>query len=196
MSPNMTERVNSLNYDAKNKRYIQYEQQHTWYKVTVLLLIMDSLTRLMALFSGKSYQYTSNSKRKLQVQIPWHYTLAMLGKNMLHSTAHLLHRYGAAQLLLNVYSLGNWLHPVKVTSSCCCKDCCSSSTTLVTFLSQSAHPNPDNISITLQAQSKHLSRLCVLRLGGCVHKNKGVKQPRHPTLTSCSGADAFGAHVY
>lgn len=102
----------------------------------------------------------------------------------------------AAQLLLNVYSLGNWLHPVKVTSSCCCCYRCSSSTTLVTFLSQSAHPNLDNISITLQARSQYLSRFCVSRLWGCVHKNKGIKQPRHPTLTSCSGADAFGAHLY
>lgn len=35
----------------------------------------------------------------------------------------------AARLLLNVYSSGNWLHPVKVTPP----RCCSSPTTLVTF---------------------------------------------------------------
>lgn len=37
---------------------------------------------------------SSNSERELQVQIPWQCTLALLGKNMVHSTAHLLHRYG------------------------------------------------------------------------------------------------------
>lgn len=52
-----------------------------------------------ALFSGKKVtsalaDESSNSERELQVQIPWQRTLALLGKNMLHSTAHLLHRYG------------------------------------------------------------------------------------------------------
>lgn len=67
----------------------------------------------------------------------------------------------AAQLLLNVYSLGNWLHPVKVTSPCCC--CCCCSTILVTFVFQRVHPNPDNISITLQIWSQYLIRFCVFR---------------------------------
>lgn len=41
----------------------------------------------------------------------------------------------AAWLLLNVYSSGNWLHPVKVTPP----RCCSSSSTLVTFPFSTEH---------------------------------------------------------
>lgn len=94
----------------------------------------------------------------------------------------------AAQLLLNVYSLGNWLHPVKVTSPCCC---CS--TILVTFVFQRVHPNPDNISITLQIWSQYLIRFCVFRHWRWIHS---TKQWRQPTLTLCLPFDAlqYGVH--
>lgn len=49
-------------------------------------------------FSGKKEASMpddeSSSGQGLQVQISWQCTLALLGENMLHSAAHLLHRYG------------------------------------------------------------------------------------------------------
>lgn len=105
--------------------------------------------------AGALTDESSNSERELQVQIPWQCTLALLGRNMLHSTAHLLHRYG----LLSFYwmftprGIGSIL--LKFRSllpllTCCCS---CSSTTSVTFPFHTAHPNQDNISITFQAWS-------------------------------------------
>lgn len=65
---------------------------------TFLILIMDIHTSVVVFFlqkvAGALADKSSNSERELQVHIPWQRTLALLGKNMVHSTAHLLHRYG------------------------------------------------------------------------------------------------------
>lgn len=119
---------------------------------------------------------SSNSERELQVQIPWQCTLALLGRNMLHSTAHLLHRYGLLSFywMFTPQGIGSIL--LKFRSllpllTCCCS---CSSTTSVTFLFHTVHPNHDNISITLQAWSgewggwsKSLHFKCLYQLHLC-----------------------------
>lgn len=102
----------------------------------------------------------------------------------------------AAQLLLNVYSSGNWLHPVKVqvTSFPLLGCCCCSSTTLVTFLFHTVHPNLDNISVTLQVWSEGgkwsfkapMWAACVFSGTGVVlpaKKKKGAKSHSHSSLS-------------
>lgn len=154
-----------------------------------LILIMDIPSRVMALFScrkvaGALADESSNSERELQVQIPWQCTLALLRKNMLHSTAHLLHRYGLPSFywMFTPQGIGSIL--LKFRSllpllSCCF---CCSSTTLVTFLSHTAHPNLDNIRITLQVWSKpqhlkclHEQVLCFQALSCVQTRKKGAK---------------------
>ena len=124
---------------------------------------------------------SSNSERELQVQIPWQCTLALLGKNMLHSTAHLLHRYGLLSFYWMFTPQGIGFHPVKVqvTSS-------PAQLLLLLLFHHSSHlpPNLDNISITLQVWSKH-QHLNVSTGAGFVfsgtevvftqHKKKGAK---------------------
>lgn len=75
----------------------------------------------------------------------------------------------AAQLLLNVYSTGNWLHPVKVqVTSSPPLGCCCSAATQVTFLLHTVHLNLDNISITLQVWSGgEIFKVAAFNTSGC-----------------------------
>lgn len=88
--------------------------------ITLSILIMDIHTRVVALFSGKKLLVHKQQWKGITSSRPLAVYLGPVRKEHAPLYCPFTPQIWAAQLLLNVYSSGNWLHPVKVqvTSSC------------------------------------------------------------------------------